>query len=63
MYVFMCWIIIFAIKPLVKVRRRLDKDLELILEDKDFLRQGLWLQLESARLALIRRDGMAWDLS
>ena len=52
-----------AIKPLVKVRRRVDKDLELTLEDKDFLRQGLWLQLESARLALIRRDVMAWDLS
>jgi uroporphyrin-3 C-methyltransferase len=52
-----------AIKPLVKVRRRVDENLELSLEDKDFLRQGLWLQLESARLALMRRDALAWDLS
>ena len=28
----------------------------LSLEDKDYLRQGLWLQLESARLALMRSD-------
>jgi uroporphyrin-3 C-methyltransferase len=52
-----------AIKPLVTVRRRVDESLELSLEDKDFLRQGLWLQLESARLALMRRDALAWDLS
>jgi uroporphyrin-3 C-methyltransferase len=28
----------------------------LSLEDKDYLRQGLWLQFESARLALMRYD-------
>jgi uroporphyrin-3 C-methyltransferase len=28
----------------------------LSLDDKDYLRQGLWLQLESARLALMRND-------
>jgi len=52
-----------ALKPLVTVRRRVDENLELSLEDKDFLRQGLWLQLESARLALMRNDATAWKLS
>jgi uroporphyrin-3 C-methyltransferase len=28
----------------------------LTLEDKDYLRQGLWLQVESTRLALMRSD-------
>lgn len=52
-----------ALKPLVKVRRRVNQDQELSLEDKDYLRQGLWLQLESARLSLMRNDTVAWDLS
>ncbi len=52
-----------ALSPLVKVRRRVDVDQVLSLEDKDFLRQGLWLQLESARLALMRNDAEAWEWS
>jgi uroporphyrin-3 C-methyltransferase len=52
-----------ALAPLVKVRRRVNEDQELSLEDKDYLRQGLWLQLESARLALMRNDATAWDMS
>jgi uroporphyrin-3 C-methyltransferase len=42
---------------LVTVRRRVPEDQAMLsLEDKDYLRQGLWLQLESARLALMRSD-------
>ena len=42
---------------LVTVRRRVPEDQSMLsLEDKDYLRQGLWLQLESARLALMRSD-------
>jgi len=42
---------------LVTVRRRVPEDQSLLsLDDKDYLRQGLWLQLESARLALMRND-------
>lgn len=52
-----------SLAPLVKVRRRVNEDQELSLEDKDYLRQGLWLQLESARLALMRNDATAWGLS
>jgi uroporphyrin-3 C-methyltransferase len=52
-----------SLKPLVTVRRRVDESQVLSLEDKDFLRQGLWLQLESARLALMRNDSTAWNLS
>ena len=52
-----------ALKPLVKVRRRVDESHELSLDDKDILRQGLWLQLESARLAIMRNDPVAWELS
>jgi len=41
----------------VTVRRRVSEEESLLsLEDKDYLRQGLWLQLESARLALMRND-------
>jgi uroporphyrin-3 C-methyltransferase len=50
-----------AIKPLVKVRRRTNPEQELSLEDKDYLRQGLWLQLETARLAVMRNDAVAWN--
>ena len=46
-----------TLASLVTVRRRAPEDqLMLSLEDKDYLRQGLWLQLESARLALMRND-------
>jgi len=33
----------------------------LSLEDKDYLRQGLWLQFESARLALMRNDSGVYE--
>jgi uroporphyrin-3 C-methyltransferase len=33
----------------------------LTFEDKDLLRQGLWMQVEGARLALMRHDQAAWD--
>lgn len=52
-----------ALAPLIKVRRTVDEDMVVNLEDKDFLRQGLWLQLESARLALMRYDAAAWGWS
>ena len=46
-----------TLSSLVTVRRRVPDDQSLLsLEDKDYLRQGLWLQLESARLALMRND-------
>jgi uroporphyrin-3 C-methyltransferase len=42
---------------LVTVRRSAPEDDELLsLDDKDFVRQGLWLQLEAARLSLIRNN-------
>jgi uroporphyrin-3 C-methyltransferase len=46
-----------SLSSLVTVRRRApDEQAMLSLDDKDYLRQGLWLQLESARLALMRHD-------
>ncbi len=46
-----------TLSSLVTIRRRAPEDESLLsLEDKDYLRQGLWLQLESARLALMRND-------
>jgi len=46
-----------TLSSLVTVRRRVPEDQSLLsLEDKDYLRQGLWLQFESARLALMRND-------
>lgn len=46
-----------TLSSLVTVRRRVPEDESLLsLEDKDYLRQGLWLQLESARLALMRNN-------
>jgi uroporphyrin-3 C-methyltransferase len=33
----------------------------LSLDDKDYLRQGLWLQFESARLALMRNDSSVYN--
>jgi len=46
-----------TMSSLVTVRRRVPEEQSLLsLEDKDYLRQGLWLQFESARLALMRND-------
>ena len=46
-----------TLSSLVTVRRRVPEEESLLsLEDKDYLRQGLWLQFESARLALMRND-------
>jgi uroporphyrin-3 C-methyltransferase len=46
-----------TMSSLVTVRRRVPEEQSLLsLEDKDYLRQGLWLQFESARLALMRDD-------
>jgi len=51
-----------SMSSLVTVRRRVPQDQSLLsLEDKDYLRQGLWLQLESARLALMRNDASGWN--
>lgn len=51
-----------TLSSLVTVRRRVPEDQSLLsLDDKDYLRQGLWLQLESARLALTRNDGSAYE--
>ncbi len=53
-----------TLASLVTVRRRVPEDQSLLsLEDKDYLRQGLWLQFESARLALMRNDGDAYNSS
>jgi uroporphyrin-3 C-methyltransferase len=50
-----------ALSSLVTVRRRVPEDQTLLsLDDKDYLRQGLWLQLESARLALMRNDSSVY---
>ena len=53
-----------TLSSLVTVRRRVPQDgAALSLEDKDYLRQGLWLQLESARLALMRSDAAVYSSS
>ena len=50
-----------TLASLVTVRRRVPEDQSMLsLEDRDYLRQGLWLQLESARLALMRSDIKAY---
>jgi uroporphyrin-3 C-methyltransferase len=50
-----------TMSSLVTVRRRVAEDESLLsLDDKDYLRQGLWLQLESARLALMRNDASVY---
>jgi len=50
-----------TMSSLVTVRRQLPEEQNILsLEDKDYLRQGLWLQLESARLAIMRNDGPAY---
>jgi len=46
---------------LVTVRRSTDEENERIsLEDKDYIRQRLWLQLEIAHLSLMQRDQQAF---
>ena len=51
-----------TLSSLVTVRRRVPEDESLLsLEDKDYLRQGLWLQFESARLALMRNDSGVYE--
>ena len=46
-----------AMSGLVTVRRSTDGEAQrLTLEDRDLVRQRLWLQLEMARLALVRDD-------
>ncbi|MDX2419312.1 MAG: uroporphyrinogen-III C-methyltransferase [Xanthomonadales bacterium] len=46
-----------TLSSLVTVKHRVPEDQSLLsLNDKDYLRQGLWLQFESARLALMRND-------
>lgn len=51
-----------TMSSLVTVRRRVPEDKILLsLDDKDYLRQGLWLQLESARLALMRNDASVYS--
>ncbi len=51
----------YTLSSLVTVRRRAPEDESMLsLDDKDYLRQGLWLQLESARLALMRNDSSAY---
>ena len=53
-----------TMSSLVTVRRRVPEDQSLLsLDDKDYLRQGLWLQLESARLALMRNDASVYSES
>lgn len=51
-----------SMSRLVTVRRSADAaSARLTLEDRDLLRQGLWMQLEGARLGLMRHDQAAWD--
>ena len=53
-----------TLSSLVTVRRRVPEEQAMLsLEDKDYLRQGLWLQLESARLALMRSDADTYTSS
>lgn len=51
-----------TLSSLVTVKRRVAEDESLLsLDDKDYLRQGLWLQFESARLALMRNDSGVYN--
>lgn len=50
-----------TLSSLVTVRRRVPEDQSLLsLDDKDYLRQGLWLQFESVRLAVMRNDSSVY---
>ena len=49
---------------LVTVRRSTDEEnLRITLQDKDYIRQRAWLQLEVAQLALMRHDQQAFRAS
>ena len=51
-----------TLSSLVTVRRRVPEEESMLsLDDKDYLRQGLWLQFESSRLALMRNDADAYN--
>lgn len=50
-----------SMADLVTVQRRSDDQALVSIEDQAYVRQGLWLQLESARLAVMRRDGEAYS--
>jgi uroporphyrin-3 C-methyltransferase len=51
-----------TLSSLVTVRRRVPEEESMLsLDDKDYLRQGLWLQFESSRLALMRNDANAYN--
>jgi uroporphyrin-3 C-methyltransferase len=51
-----------SLAGLVTVRRAAEgEQSRRTLEDKDLLRQGLWMQVEGARLALMRHDQSAWE--
>jgi uroporphyrin-3 C-methyltransferase len=52
-----------ALSGLVTVRHRADDETLFTLDDRETLRQGLWLQMESARLALLRGDHDTWATS
>jgi len=50
-----------ALGSLVTIRRsEQEADATISLEDKDYVRQRLWLQVEIAHLSLMRRDGQAF---
>ncbi len=53
-----------TLSGLVTVRRKTAADDALLsIGDKDYLRQGLWLQLETSRLSMMRRDAALYDRS
>jgi uroporphyrin-3 C-methyltransferase len=49
-----------TLASLVTVRRSAPDELALSLEDQDYVRQRVWLQLEIAHLSLMRRDQQAF---
>ena len=54
--------LVASLSGLVTVRRdEADAASRLTLQEKDLLHQGVWMQLESARLALMRHDQQAWN--
>lgn len=51
-----------TLSGLVTVRRTTAADEDMLsIGDKDYLRQGIWLQLETARLSMMRRDEQVYD--
>jgi uroporphyrin-3 C-methyltransferase len=49
-----------TLASLVTVRRNVPDEAALSLEDQDYVRQRVWLQLEIAQLSLMRRDQQAF---